>query len=81
MSVNQSDLDGFHQFASQAMAHREKDFRLDDLVKQWHVEREREETIASIQRGVDDAGAGRLQDAAEVDATIQAELGFPARQR
>ena len=86
MIINQSDLDSFHQFASRAIAQGGQGLSFEDLVAQWyeqqgHAQRERAETIASVQRGVDDAEAGRLREAAEVDATIRAELGFPARRR
>jgi hypothetical protein len=81
MSVNQSDLDSFHQFAVRALAQQGEDLSLEDLLEQWRAQQDRAETIASVRRGVGDASAGRIRDAAEVDATIRTELRFPARQR
>jgi hypothetical protein len=81
MSVNQSDLDSFHQFAVRALAQQGDDLSLEDLLEQWRAQHDRAETIASVRRGVDDASAGRIRDAAEVDATIRTELRFPARQQ
>ena len=81
MIVNQSDLDDFHQFASREIAQRGQSLNLEDLITQWHAQQEHEETVASVRRGVDDADAGRMRDATEVDKTIRNELGFPARRR
>jgi hypothetical protein len=81
MSVNQSQLDSFHQFAVQVLAQRGEDVSLEDLLVEWRAKQDREETIASVRRGVNDADAGRIRDAAEVDAAIRAELHFPARGR
>jgi hypothetical protein len=79
MSVSQTDLNSFHFFASEVLGRCGPDVSLEDLVKQWHAQRERDETIASVRRGVDDAAAGRLRDAAEVDTSIRMALGLPAR--
>ena len=81
MSVNQSDLESFHQFAVQVLAHHGEDLSLEDLLKRWRAQQDRTATIASVRRGVDDANAGRVRDAAEVDAAIRAELHFPARRQ
>ncbi len=81
MSVDLSELDSFHQFAVRALAGTGEDLSLEELLRQWRAQREREETIASVRRGVNDAEAGRVRDMAEVDAAIRAELRFPARQR
>jgi predicted transcriptional regulator len=79
--MNQSDLDDFHHFASQELAHPSRALSLEDLVRQWNAQREQAETIASVRRGVADAEAGRVRDAGDVDAAIRAELGFPPRRR
>jgi hypothetical protein len=81
MTINQSDLDSFHVFASEALSRTGRELNLEDLVQQWCAQHEREETIASIQRGVDDAEAGRIRDLGEVDMAIRAKLGFPPRSR
>jgi hypothetical protein len=84
MSMSQSELDGFHQFASNALASGGRDLSLEGLLRQWRDQQEEQEeveTIASIRRGIDDAEAGRVQNLADVDAKIRDELGFPARSR
>jgi hypothetical protein len=41
----------------------------------------RDETVASIRRGVEDANNSRVQSLDAVDATVRSELGFPPRRR
>jgi hypothetical protein len=67
MTVDQSDLDSFHDFATNLLSHTNRHFSLEELVKQWRSERERAETVESVLRGVADAGAGRLHDLADVE--------------
>jgi hypothetical protein len=81
MTVSQHDLDSFHNFATNVLAHAEHGFSLEELVTKWHAERELAETVQSIQRGVADVEAGRIYDLADVDARIRKELGFPGRRR
>jgi hypothetical protein len=79
MTVNQSDIDSFHDFASNLLSHAQRDFSLEELVMKWRAEREVLETVESVRRGSADAAAGRLHGLAEVDGRIRKELGFPAR--
>ncbi len=81
MTVNQTDLDSFHRFATQLLAHQREDISLEQIVEQWHAQREREETLSSIRRGIADADAGRVRELNEVDAEIRSRLGFPPRRR
>lgn len=81
MIFSQKDLDSFHQFASRAIALRGQGLSIDELVEQWRAEQEREETIESVRRGVEDADAGRVRSLAEVDKAIREKLAFPDRRR
>lgn len=81
MSINQSDLDSFHDFASRIIARQADDRSLEDLIQLWRYEQEQKETIESIRRGVADAAAGRMCDLDEADARNRQELGFPPRHR
>ena len=81
MQITQSDLDSFHSFASRELTNGGRAHSLEDLLQEWRCKQEEVETIASIRRGIDDAEAGRVQSLADVDASIRAELGFPARSR
>jgi predicted transcriptional regulator len=79
MAANQSELDSFHSFASQALPGASH-ATLEDLLAVWRTEQERAEAVASIRRGVADAAAGRLCSLSEVDADIRAKLRLPPRQ-
>lgn len=81
MTVNQSDLDSFHHFATHILAHAGRDLSLEELIGKWRAEREYAETVESVRRGVSDAESGRVHDLADVDAKIRTELGFPPRGR
>jgi predicted transcriptional regulator len=78
MSISQSDIDNFHSFATQELPHCGPGQQLEDLARKWQLQREQEETIASIRRGVADAEAGRVHSLADVDERIRTELGLPA---
>lgn len=81
MQITQRDLDSFHSFASRELTNGGRALSLEDLLQEWRCKQEEVETIASIRRGIDDAEAGRVESLADVDASIRAELGFPARSR
>lgn len=81
MTVNQSDLDGFHHFATDLLAQAGRELSLEELVNKWRAERAHAETVESVRRGVADAEAGRMHDLADVDAKIRTELGFRPRGR
>jgi predicted transcriptional regulator len=79
MSISQSDIDSFHAFAMQQLPTCGPGQQLEDLARKWQLQREQEETLASIRRGVADAEAGRVQSLSAVDERIRTELGLPAR--
>ena len=79
MSITQTELNNFHEFATHLLAGAERELSLEQIVDQWQSERERAETIDSIRRGIADATAGRTRDLAKVDSKIRNELGFPKR--
>jgi hypothetical protein len=81
MTVNQSDLDSFHHFATDLLAQAGRELSLDEIVNKWRAGREHAETIESVCRGIADAEAGRMHDLADVDAKIRTELGFAPRGR
>jgi len=79
MTVTQHDLDSFHDFATQMLAHRREALSFEELFEQWCAKREREETIAAVREGIADAEAGRTVDIKDADAMIRTRLGFPPR--
>lgn len=81
MTINQSDLDSFHHFATNLLAESGRELELEELMRQWRAERDRAETVDSIRRGIADAETGRVHELADVDAKIRTELGFRPRGR
>lgn len=64
-----NDLKAFIDFAHAAVAHASSDITLDEALDLWQFEnaseRERNETLRAIQRGLDDMRARRTVDAFE----------------
>lgn len=81
MPVTQHELDNFHRFASDTIGKEQGDVSFEELLERWHGQHERNETVASIERGLQDAAAGRMKSLSEVDQAIRQQLGFPPRQR
>jgi hypothetical protein len=71
MSVSQSDLDSFHQFASQALTERGPVVSLEGLFDEWRARRANAETIASNHGEVDDEGAARVRELADLRGKVQ----------
>ena len=70
MSIDRSnDLRAFRGFIDERFAGGEADLTLDEALACWEyenaTEEDRKETLRAIQRGLDDADAGRTVDAFE----------------
>ena len=59
----QTDLQSFHEFLTQKLQSQNTDLTPEQAVAQW---RERQATIASVQRGLNDLDAERVNPADEV---------------
>ncbi len=81
MPISQYEIDSFHSFATGVLTNGDRNQSMEDLVERWRSQREEMETLASIQRGVEDADAGRVNSLDEVDANIRQKLGFPVRSK
>jgi len=79
MAISLQDIDSFHDFAAEQLANGGQEESLENLLSRWRSQQEEAETLASVQRGIEDADAGRVQSLQEVDATIRSKLGFPAK--
>jgi len=79
MSTTQEEIDRFHHFASEKLSNGRVDLSMDELYRQWRTEQDNAAAIASIERGLEDANAGRTGSLEDVDADVRDELGFPAR--
>ena len=78
MSISQSELDSFHSFASFELANTGSAASWPDLLEKWQAQREQDETIASIRRGVKDAEADGYQVVPVAVLGHKADVGFMA---
>jgi predicted transcriptional regulator len=62
-TTTQSELQSFHEFVGRQLSNGGSNLSPEDALLLW---RERQETIASIQRGLDDVDAGRVKPWREV---------------
>lgn len=79
MPITQSELQRFRQFVVEKTNDGGGDLTPGDCLRPWRSEQETAESIAAIQRGIDDAEAGRMRSLDQVDADIRNELGFSPR--
>lgn len=79
MVVTRDELVSFNEFVNKQMNNGSVALSLEDCLYQWRAERDRAETIASVQRGVEDIEAGRWYSLDEMDQHIREELGFSPR--
>lgn len=79
MSTVHNDLESFHQFASLQLTGKGTKRTLEDLLRDWRAQEERNATIESVQRGIEDSANGRVRGLTEVDADIRKELGLFTR--
>jgi hypothetical protein len=79
--LSQSDLDNFHLFATNEIAHGGQDVSLQELLRRWLAQQVDGDCVESIGRGMADAEVGRMRSLAHVDAKIQTELGLCARRQ
>jgi len=66
MAVTQSELDGFHQFASKRIGMGQPAITFDELVMEWESLRDRDGINAAIREGLADAEARRHRPAGAV---------------
>ena len=78
MTVTQTELDGFSQFAVEKIGNGGADLTLEDLVELWRAENptdeELQESLASLERGLADAEAGRIHPADEALTELRKRL-------
>lgn len=60
------DLEDFDRFVLGRLRDEANELSLEDYVCLWRAERERADTIAAIQEGLDDLAAGRVRPAEDV---------------
>jgi hypothetical protein len=75
------ELDQFTRFVRERLNRDATDLSLEDCLREWRAAQDEQETLAAIQRGLDDMAAGRYKTIAEVDAEIRKRRGWPPADR
>ena len=75
MAVTQEELDSFNRFASEKLNNGGAESLL-ELIRAWNASQQAED-VASIQRGIDDADAGRMQSFEKVHKELRKKYDFP----
>ncbi len=65
MTISESDLESFQQFARERIASITPETSLDELAYEWQISRERGELNDVIREGLDDIQAGHHRPARE----------------
>lgn len=79
MATTLQELESFHRYAAQRLSSSPADISLEECLQLWRAESIDEETVAAIQRGVDQIEAGQFFTLDEVDAAIRKEFGYSPR--
>jgi predicted transcriptional regulator len=74
MPITLDELDRFHRFARDRIARGDAESTLADCLRDFLDQRDREETIADVQRGLADLAAGRWSSLDEVAERLRREL-------
>ena len=74
MAIVVQDLEDFERFVLGRLRDEPSELSLEDYVCLWRAEREREDTIAAIQEGLDDLAAGRVRPAEDVLSELRQRL-------
>ena len=76
MPATVDELESFSRFAAQRLRQGDQLPSLEECLRQWREESEREELLAEIQAGLDDVEQGRGQPVDEAFADIRQQLGW-----
>lgn len=75
MPVTQIELESFNRYVTRQIQSGEER-TLEDCLRMWRADADHAETIASIQRGMDEETANRIRPLAAVDAELRAKHGI-----
>ena len=78
MTVTQTELDQFHEFASQKIATEGVSVSFEDLVVEWESIRDKDAIDSAIRQGLADIKAGRYRSAEEVTDELRQKHGIPS---
>lgn len=76
MSVSFEELESFSRFAAQKLSHGDELPSLEECLRQWRAEFERDELVASIEASLEDVAQGRVQSVEDAFADVRRQLGW-----
>ena len=76
MSITESDIQAFSDYARAEITNGGAELSISELAAKWEAEREIQETLGDIRQGEGDIAAGRGKPVAEAFADIRAKLGL-----
>jgi len=68
------ELDQFTRYVRERLSHDAADLSLEDCLREWRAAQEEAETVAAVQRGLDDIAAGRYMTIEEADRYVRGQL-------
>jgi hypothetical protein len=80
LPVTLAEIDSFSGFVRAKLRQDEPAPSLEECLEMWRAEREREETIDAVRRGIEDMEAGRFYTLEEVDRMFREEFGLDPRE-
>ena len=76
MSSTLQELESFTHFAQQKLSVNESTLSLEECVRLWRQQTERQATLGDIQQGQADLAAGLAQPLAEAVGDVRRQLGL-----
>jgi predicted transcriptional regulator len=68
------ELDQFTRYVRERLSQDAADLSLEDCLRDWRAAQEEAETVAAVQRGLDDIAAGRYMTIEEADRYVRSQL-------
>jgi predicted transcriptional regulator len=68
------ELDQFTRYVRERLISNSADLSLEECLREWRAAQEEAETIAAIQRGLDDIAAGRYMTIEDADGYVRSQL-------
>jgi hypothetical protein len=72
------EIQQFSRFVEKELCRGQNERSLEDYLRLWREELDRETTLQALQEGIEDVRSGRTRPAADVLAEIRRELGAPS---
>ena len=76
MSASLEELESFSRFASQKLCHGDELPSLEECLRQWRAECERDELMVAIEESLEDVAQGRVQSVEDAFADVRRQLGW-----